>query len=85
MKVNSINGYMVSFRANENNNIKQSAPRSQQQNSINFEKEQTIAKKADSLNANPLTSLGYKLYRTFRIISEHESSAASNQGLNVLA
>ena len=72
MKVNSINGYIVSFNANTNNNSKQIAPRSQQQNSINFEKEQTIAKKADSLNANPLTSLGYKLYRTFRIISEHE-------------
>ena len=85
MKVNSIYGYMVSFNANTNNNSKQIAPRSQQQTSINFEKEQTIAKKADSLNANPLTSLGYKLYRTFRIISEHESSAANNQGLNVLA
>lgn len=85
MKVNSINTYMntVSFKANESNI---SAPRSQQQNSINFEKEQTIAKKADSLSANPITSLGYKLYRTFRIISEHEPSAATTtQNLNVVA
>lgn len=86
MKVNSINGYMntVSFKANENNN-KISAPRSQQQNSINFEKEQSIAMKADSMNSNPITSLGYKLYRTFRIIAEHEPSAAATQNLNVVA
>ncbi len=84
MKVNSINGYMntVSFKANSSNI---SAPRSQQQNSINFEKEQSIARKADSLSANPITSLGYKLYRTFRIISEHESSAAPTQKFNVVA
>lgn len=74
----------ISFKADSNNNV--IAPRSQQQNSINFEKEQSIAKKADSLSANPITSLGYKLYRTFRIISEHESSAApTQQNLNVVA
>lgn len=88
MKVNSINNYMsnISFNAkdiaNKNNN-KLSAPRSQQQNSINFE--ESIARKADSVSANPITSLGYKLYRTFRIISEHESSAAPTQNLNVVA
>lgn len=84
MKVNSINTYMntVSFKANESNI---SAPRSQQQNSINFEKEQSIVKKADSLSANPITALGYKLYRTFRIITEHEPSAAPTQNFNVVA
>ncbi len=85
MKVNSINGYMntISYKANENNKV--SAPRSQQQNSINFEKEQSIARKADSLNSNPITALGYKLYRTFRIIAEHEPSAAPTQNINVVA
>ena len=83
MKVNSINGYMnaVSFKADTN--TKQIAPRSQQLNSINFEKEPTLAMKADSLSANPITSLGYKLYRTFRIISEHETPATKT--LNVVA
>ena len=84
MKVNSINGYMTTITFKADNN-KLSAPRSQQQNYINFEKEQSIARKADSLNSNPLTSLGYKLYRTFRIISEHESPAAPTQNLNVVA
>lgn len=84
MKVNSINRYMntVSFKANQSNI---SAPRSQQQNSINFEHEPTLAMKADSMSANPITSLGYKLYRTFRIITEHEPSAAATQRLNVVA
>ena len=72
MKVNSINGNInnVSFYANNKN--KNNVPRSQQLNSINFEKEPTLAMKADSLSANPITSLGYKLYRTFRFISEHD-------------
>lgn len=80
MKVNKINNY-ISFNAN--NTV--TAPRSQQQqNKINFEKEKMIAQKADSIEANPVTSIGYKLYRTFRILSEHESSSAPQQ-LNVVA
>ncbi len=83
MKLNSINGYMNAVNFNANTNAKQIVPRSQQLNSINFEKEPTLAMKADSLSANPITSLGYKLYRTFRIISEHESPATKT--LNVVA
>lgn len=79
MKINQINGY--NFKSN-NQPI---APRSQQQqNAVNFEKEQMLAKKADSMSANPLTSLGYKLYRTFRFLSEHETPA-QQQSLNVVA
>jgi len=80
MKINSINNNIY-FKANG----QQIAPRSQQQqNAVNFEKEKMIAKKADSLEANPITSLGYKLYRTFRFISEHETPSAK-QTLNVVA
>ena len=59
------------------------APRSQQQNKVNFEKEQLLAQRADSVNANPVTSLGYKLYRTFRFLAEHETP--NTQQLNVVA
>ena len=83
MKLNSINGYMNAVSFNANTNAKQIVPRSQQLNSINFEKEPTLAMKADSLSANPITSLGYKLYRTFRIISEHETPATKT--FNVVA
>lgn len=80
MKINGIKN--ISYTANTST---VSAPRSQQQqNKINFEKEKMIAQKADSIEANPVTSIGYKLYRTFRILSEHESSSAPQQ-LNVVA
>jgi len=81
MKINQINGYNINFTANN----QQIAPRSQQQNKINFEKEQMLAKKADSMSANPITALGYKLYRTFRIFSEHETKPVQQQTLNVVA
>lgn len=77
MKINQINGY--NFTANQ-----PIAPRSQQQNKVNFEKEQQLAKKADSMSANPLSALGYKLYRTFRFLSEHETPV-QQQPLNVVA
>ena len=44
-----------------------------------------LAKRADSMSANPLTSLGYKLYRTFRFLSEHETAPVQQQSLNVVA
>ena len=79
MKVNNINN--IKFTAN---NAQAIAPRSQQQqNKVNFEKELLIARRADSVDANPVTSLGYKLYRTFRFLSEHETPNA--QELNYVA
>ncbi|MCR5265076.1 MAG: hypothetical protein K6E29_00605 [Cyanobacteria bacterium RUI128] len=80
MKVNNIQN--IKFTATNNSTV--IAPRSQQQqNKVNFEKERLIAQKADSVNANPITSLGYKLYRTFRFLSEHETPNA--QQLNYVA
>ncbi len=78
MKVNTINN--ITYTANG----QPIAPRSQQQqNKVNFEKELLLAKKADSIDTNPVTALGYKLYRTFRFLSEHETPNA--QQLNVVA
>lgn len=71
MKVNKVNN--IYFKSNS----QPIAPRSQQQqNKVNFEKEKTLAQKADSVESNPLTSLGYKLYRTFRFISEHDENTS---------
>ena len=82
MKINQINKYNINtFRSNNQT----TAPRSQQlQNSVNCEREQMLAQKADSMSANPLTSLGYKLYRTFRFLSEHESTPVQ-QNFNAVA
>ncbi|MCD8377203.1 MAG: hypothetical protein LUB59_00260 [Candidatus Gastranaerophilales bacterium] len=82
MKINQINEYKINYTSNN----QQIAPRSQQQlNKVNFEKEQQLAKKADSINANPITSLGYKLYRTFRFLSEHETAPVQQNSLNITA
>ena len=84
MKINQINRInLINYTANKET----IAPRSQQQqNKINFEKEQLLAERADSINANPVTSLGYKLYRTFRFLSEHDSApVAEQQKINVVA
>ena len=77
MKINQLNN--INFKSNGQT----AAPRSQQQNKVNFEKEQILAQRADSLNANPVTSLGYKLYRTFRFLSEGDTNPP--QQLNVVA
>ncbi len=79
MKINAINNI------NYTSNSQPIAPRSQQQIKVNFEKEKLIAQRADSINANPITSLGYKLYRTFRFLSEHETAPVVNQKLNTVA
>lgn len=77
MKVNAIRN--INYKASTQTIV----PRSQQQNNvINFEKERLIAQKADSVNSNPITSLGYKLYRTFKFISENESTPTEQ--LNML-
>lgn len=53
---------------------------------IKFQKNQEYARKADSIDSNPLVALGYKLYRTFNMItSSSESSVAENNKLRTIA
>lgn len=40
--------------------------------SVKFQQNQEFALNADSVNANPLKALGYKLYRTFNMIREND-------------
>ena len=54
--------------------------------SVKFQQNKEVAKKADALNTNPLTALGYKLYRTFSLIRDNEPVEAEGQKhLNTLA
>lgn len=47
--------------------------------SVKFQQSQEYAKKADSIDSNPIVSLGYKLYRTFNMIKKESSKAENNQ------
>ena len=52
---------------------------------IRFQQNQEYARKADSVDSNPIVALGYKLYRTFNMIKNNESSKAENRQLNTVA
>lgn len=47
--------------------------------SIKFQQNQDLALKADSVNANPIMALGYKLYRTFNMIRDNENAPEVEQ------
>lgn len=38
---------------------------------VRFRQSQEFARKADSVDTNPIVALGYKLYRTFNMLTEH--------------
>ena len=46
---------------------------------VKFRQNQEYARKADSVDTNPVVALGYKLYRTFRLLSESNHSENSNK------
>ena len=52
---------------------------------IRFQQSQEYARKADSVDSNPIVALGYKLYRTFSMIKDKESSNAEKKQLNKIA
>ena len=41
---------------------------------VKFQQSQEFAQNADSVNANPLKALGYKLYRTFSMIRDNDQA-----------
>ena len=54
--------------------------------SVKFQQNRDVAHKADALNTNPFTALGYKLYRTFSLIRDNEPVETEGQKhLNTLA
>ena len=52
---------------------------------VKFQKSQEYAKKADSVDANPLVAIGYKLYRTFNMLKDNQNLQAENKQLNKIA
>ena len=81
MQINKINN--ISFRENtlsremnsENAILMLRDPNA----SVRFQQSQEYARKADSVDSNPIVALGYKLYRTFNMIKEKESSQAEKK------
>ena len=53
--------------------------------SVRFQQNKEIAQKADVFNTNPLTALGYKLYRTFSLVRDDDPVESEGQKLNTLA
>ena len=87
MQINKINN--ISFRENtlsremnsENAILMLRDPNA----SIRFQQSQEYARKADSVDSNPIVALGYKLYRTFNMIKDKESSQAEKKQLDKIA
>ena len=54
---------------------------------VKFQKNQEYARKADSIDTNPIVALGYKLYRTFNMlkVNDNESSNAEIKQLSTVA
>lgn len=52
---------------------------------VRFQQSQEYARKADSVDTNPVVALGYKLYRTFNMIKNNDSYKADTKQLNTIA
>lgn len=52
---------------------------------IKFQQSQEYARKADSVDSNPIVALGYKLYRTFNMLKDNGDSQAETKQLNAIA
>ena len=78
-KISNINYINNNFRAN--NVSKDAASQNailmlrDPQASVKFEQNKEFAQNADSVSANPLKALGYKLYRTFSMIKANDRDA----------
>lgn len=46
---------------------------------VKFQQSQEYARKADSIDTNPFVALGYKLYRSFNLITENSSDVRTTQ------
>lgn len=87
MKITNINNNLK-FRENTAsaamNNREAGLMIQSQSAAINFARDRYIAQQAGSVDVDPIKSLGYKLYRTFGYLTNHETPKNNNQ-LNVVA
>lgn len=83
-KINNINN--IKFRENINVNNREASLMIQSQNAaVNFARERYIAQQANSIDASPIKALGYKLYRTFGYLTNHETPKSNSLQLNLVA
>ena len=86
MKVNKINN--ISFRENDLSremNSQDAILMLRDPNAaVKFQKSQEFARKADSVDSNPIVALGYKLYRTFSLIAE-ATNKDNTENLSLIA
>lgn len=52
---------------------------------VRFQQNQEYARKADSVDSNPIVAIGYKLYRTFNMIKNNEGAEVETKTLNTVA
>lgn len=52
---------------------------------VRFQQSQEYARKADSVDSNPLVALGYKLYRTFNLLRDNEGQQAETAQFDKIA
>ena len=53
---------------------------------VKFQQSKEYARKADSVNSNPIVAIGYKLYRTFQLLGgNNKPSKAENKRIDVIA
>lgn len=82
MKINKINSN-IKFRENTASaamSNREAGLMIQSQNAaVKFARDRYIAEQAGSVNVSPLKSLGYKLYRTFGYLTNHETPKSNTQ------
>lgn len=87
MKINAINN--INFKENtlsrEMNSESAILMLRDPNASIRFQQSQEYARKADSVDSNPFVALGYKLYRTFNLITNNEGSEAETKQFKAIA
>lgn len=86
MKINNIN--TINFKENtlsrEMDSTDANLMLRDSRASVRFRQNQEYTRKADSVDTNPIVALGYKLHRTFNMLSEKNHKKNSNS-LNYIA
>ncbi len=82
MKINRINSN-INFKENtlsrEMNSANAILMLRDPKASVKFQQSKEYARRADSVDSNPIVALGYKLYRTFNMLRDNDSNAERKQ------
>lgn len=82
-KINNINK-QINFKQNNTNSLNAGLMIQSKNGNLNFARDKYITQQANSIDSNPITSLGYKLYKTFGYFRNQEANQAP-KALNVKA